>query len=615
MGKRHFRDTLLDLVDRNALEHPGVLATVDGDSRLSWSRYREQARAIALALGDLGVRHGDVVGLQMCNRAEHVLSDIGALMAGAVPVSFYNTLSEEQLSYVAHDSAATVVIVDAAHVPLWQKLRATLPALRHVVALDLDLAQPLPDGVIPFSELVETAQAQLLDRGPEVDKSISRVRSDDPLTVVYTSGTTGPPKGTIITHEGVLWVLAEVYRHITEHIGGPIPVGWTTVSYLPLAHVAERVFSHYQAITRVITVTYVRNLTDLPHVLPSARPYLFLGVPRVWEKVYSKVRERLVESRSPVRRLIGRTAISVAYEMGTERYGGAPAGRRAHLLYPIMERIVYQKIRATLGLDRVVLAVSGAASLSDDITAFFAGMGINISDAYGMTESSAMLTGTPLDAPRLGTVGRPLLGLELKIAEDGEILVRGPNITPGYLNRPDATEEAIDAAGWLHTGDLGSLDDDGYLSLIGRKKELINTASGKTISPSNVEMVLSERSSLVGTVYVHGDQKPCLVALVSLDPGWPDWCAERGIEVGSCAEAVAHGRVRLEVARTIGAGNATLSRVEQVKNWVLLEDVWSSESGELTPTMKLKRSVIVERYWDEIEQLYDPLTAESWADD
>ena len=615
MGKRHLRDTLLDLVDRNALEHPGVLATVDGDSRLSWSRYRERARAIALALGDLGVRHGDVVGLQMSNRTEHVLSDIGALMAGAVPVSFYNTLSEEQLRYVAHDSAATAVIVDAHHVPLWRKLRATLPALRHVVALDLDLTRPIPEGVIPFSELVETAEAQLRDRGLEVDKSISRVRSDDPLTVVYTSGTTGPPKGTIITHESVLWVLAEVNRQVTEYIGAPVPVGWTTVSYLPLAHVAERVFSHYHAITRVITVTYVRDTTELPHVLPAVRPYLFLGVPRIWEKIYSKVRERLVESRSPVRRLIGRTAISVAYQVGTERYGGAAAGRRARLLYPVMERVVYQKIRATLGLDRLVLAVSGAASLSAEITAFFAGVGISISDIYGMTESSAMLAATPLEAPRLGTVGRPLPGLELKTAEDGEILVRGPNITPGYLNRPDATDEAIDAAGWLHTGDLGSLDDDGYLRLIGRKKELINTASGKTISPSNVELVLSERSSLVGAVYVHGDQKPCLVALVSLDPSWPDWCAARGIELGSCAEAVADGRVRLEIARAIGAGNAMLSRGEQVKNWVLLEDVWSSESGELTPTMKLKRNVVVERYLDEIEQLYDPLTAESWADD
>jgi long-chain acyl-CoA synthetase len=226
-----------------------------------------------------------------------------------------------------------------------------------------------------------------------------------------------------------------------------------------------------------------------------------------------------------------------------------------------------------------------------------------------------MLAASPLDAPRLGSVGRALAGIELKIASDGEVLARGPNITPGYVNQPEATAEAIDAAGWLHTGDIGALDNEGYLRITGRKKELINTASGKTISPGSVEIALSSGSGLVGSVYVHGDDKPCLVALVTLDPGWADWCAARDIKVHSIGDAVANGRVRLEVARSIGAGNATLSRVEQVKNWALLPDEWSSETGQLTPTLKLKRAVIAERYRDEIEELYDPLTADSWTDE
>jgi long-chain acyl-CoA synthetase len=379
--------------------------------------------------------------------------------------------------------------------------------------------------------------------------------------------------------------------------------------------VAERLFSHYQALARAITVTYVRESASLPQVLPTTRPNLFLGVPRVWERIYGALRERATTSKNPFRRLLVSSAISVAREVGIARLTGETARWWIRLRSPLMERLVYRRLRAALGLDRVVLAVSGAASLPSEVMAFFAGVGITIIEVYGMTETCAMLAASPLDAPRLGSVGRALAGIELKIAPDGEVLARGPNITPGYVNKPEATAEAIDAAGWLHTGDIGVLDNEGYLRITGRKKELINTASGKTMSPGSVELALSSGSNLVGSVYVHGDDKPCLVALVTLDPGWADWCAARDIKVHSIADAVANGRVRLEVARSIGAGNAALSRVEQVKNWALLPEEWSSETGQLTPTLKLKRAVIAERYRDEIEELYDPLTAESWTDE
>jgi long-chain acyl-CoA synthetase len=392
-------------------------------------------------------------------------------------------------------------------------------------------------------------------------------------------------------------------------------VGWSTVSYLPLAHVAERLFSHYQAIARRVTASYVRDTARLPHVLAETRPHLFLGVPRVWERIYATIRERGTASKNPLRRLLVGAAFSVAQEAGIARLTGETPHWWVRRRYPLMERLVYRRLRAALGLDRVVLAVSGAASLPPKVSAFFAGVGITIIEVYGMTETCGMLAASPLDAPRLGSVGRALEGVELKTAGDGEVLAKGPNITPGYLNLPEATAEAIDAAGWLHTGDIGVLDAQGYLRITGRKKELINTASGKTISPGNVELALSQSSELVGSVYVHGDNKPCLVALVALDPGWRDWCAARGIEVDSLTDAVTNGKVRLEVARSIGAGNATLSRVEQVKNWALLPTQWSIETGELTPTMKLKRAVIAARHHAEIEELYDPLTADAWTDD
>lgn len=615
MRHGHVQHTVLDYLDRNAAQDSGGIAAVDGELMLSWSDYRRKAHAVALLLLDLGVTPGEVVGLHMVNRVEHALSDVGTLVVGGVPSSFYNTLPEEQLAYVAEDSSATVVITDAEQLPAWLNIWDRLPALRYVLALDLDPHQPTPPGVLRFETWVEAAEAQLDVRGHEVDEARARVRPGDPLTIVYTSGTTGPPKGTIITHAAAVWVMAEVRRQLEEHLGGPVPVGWSTVSYLPLAHVAERLFSHYQSLCHALTVHYVRDSAQLPHVLGVARPYLFLGVPRVWERMHGAIRERAATSRSPLRRALVLNAITTAQQVGAGRLGGRRPGHKARLLYPLMEKLVYRKVRCALGLDRVVLAVSGAAQLSPEVCAFFAGVGIVIIEVYGMTETCAMLAASPLDAPRLGTVGRALAGIELKTAPDGEVLARGPNITPGYLNRPEATAEAIDAAGWLHTGDLGLLDDDGYLTITGRKKDLINTASGKTLSPANVEVALSQGSDLIGSVYVHGDNKPCLTALVTLEPtAWPGWCEARGIRVSSLAEAVRNGRVRLEVARSIGAGNATLSRVEQVKNWTLLDRAWSVPTGELTPTMKLKRNLIAVRYRDEIEQLYDPLTSDSWTD-
>jgi len=615
VGNRHQRLTLLDLVDCNAIEHPDALALVDGENRLSWSEYRAQARAIALVLLDLGVARGDVVGLHMVNRAEHVLADVGAVMAGAIPCSYYNSLAAEQLAWVAADSAASVVVVDAARLPLWLAIQEYLPRLRYVLVLDLEPDVVPPLGVERFEQLVAVASEQLGQRGLEVDHASYQMHPSDPLTIVYTSGTTGFPKGTVITHTAALWVMEEVNRQLVEHLGSPVPIGWSTVSYLPLAHVAERLFSHYQALARAITVTYVRDSAMLPQVLPATRPNLFLGVPRVWERMYGAIRERATTQKSRFRRLLVNSAISVAREVGTARLTGKNARWWTRLRCPLMERLVYRRMRAALGLDRVELAVSGAASLPAEVMAFFAGVGITIIEVYGMTETCAMLAHSPLDAPRLGSVGRALAGIDLKIAPDGEVLARGPNIMPGYLNQPEATAEAIDAAGWLHTGDIGVLDNDGYLRITGRKKELINTASGKTISPAGVEGALSSGSDLVGSVYVHGDDKPCLVALATLDPSWAQWCAARDIKVHSIAEAVADGRVRLEVARCIGAGNAALSRVEQVKNWALLPEEWSSETGQLTPTLKLKRTVIAEWYRDEIEELYDPLTADSWRDE
>jgi long-chain acyl-CoA synthetase len=594
--------TLLELIERNAAEHPGVLATVDGPDRLTWSQYRQRARAIALALLDLGVQPGEVVGLHMANRAEHVLADVGALFAAATPTSYYNTLAADQLAYVAADSAAVVVIVDPDQLGLWLSVRHRLPALRHLVVLDR--ADP-PDGVHSFAALLTKAQAALGERGAEVDAASAKVRPRDPLTIVYTSGTTGHPKGTIVTHAGVRHTMDAIAAR-GEETGQPLPsVGAAALSYLPLAHIAERMFSHYLAIRQVIAVTYVRDHRKLAEALPVVRPHVFLGVPRIWEKIYGTIRDRAATEPSPVKRALAATAMSVARSSGRAMLSGRSPDLATRVAHPVLDCLVFARIRATLGLDRVRMAASGAAPISGDVLAFFAGIGITITEVYGMTETAGVLTVTPANAPRPGTVGTALPGVRLRIARDGEVLASGPNITPGYLNRPEATAEVIDADGWLHTGDLGELDVDGYLKITGRKKELIINAAGKNISPANVELAISGESDLLGPVYAHGDNRPYLVALLTLDPlSWSDWCLARGIEVADVAEAVAHPKVRAEVVRAVEAGNARLARVEQVKRWILLDHVWDSVTGELTPTLKLRRPVVAARYSAQVAALY-----------
>ncbi|WP_051343410.1 AMP-dependent synthetase/ligase [Pseudonocardia spinosispora] len=594
--------TLLQLIDRNATEYGDVPATVDGDSRLTWAQYRARARAIALALLDLGVRPGEVVGLHMINRAEHVQADIGALLAGATPTSYYQTLAADQLAYVARDSAAVVAIVDADQLPLWLEIRDQLPDLRHLVVLD---QQDPPEGVRRFDQLIEAAESGVEQRGAEVDAASATVGPDSVLTIVYTSGTTGHPKGTIITHGGVLHVM-NGFSARSEEGGSPLPLAdASAMSYLPLAHIAERMFSHYLALRQASTVTYIRDYRQMASQLPVVRPHVFLGVPRIWEKIYGTIRERASTESSPVKRTLAATAIDVAKAYGQARMEQRSPDLRTRLLHPVLEKLAYQKIRAALGMDRVVMSASGAAPLSNEVLTFFLGIGIPITEAYGMTETSAVLTATPVGAPRLGSVGKPMPGVDLRIAADGEIIARGPNITPGYLNRPEATAEAIDADGWLHTGDLGSIDADGYLFITGRKKELIINAAGKNISPANVELAVSSASDLLGPVYVYGDNRPYLVALLTLDPmSWQDWCKTRGITAETAAEAVENPDVIAEANRAVEAGNARLARVEQVKRWTLLPDVWDSTTGELTPTLKLKRPVVTERYQADVDKLY-----------
>ncbi|RZS36464.1 long-chain acyl-CoA synthetase [Herbihabitans rhizosphaerae] len=595
------RGTVLDLLRRNAIQHPDVPALFDDDQWLTWSEYEREASVVALALLDLGVQHGDVVGLHMINRIEHALCDIGALLAGATPTSYYNTLSPEQLAYVARDSACKVSIVDASQVNTWLSIKPWLPDLRAIVVVEGDTTSA---EVLRFEEVTAIARSALDDRIAEVERAAARVRPDDAVTIVYTSGTTGHPKGTIITHAGIRSVLDGVLARVVEDLGERPEPGRAQASYLPLAHLAERMITHYLGCELASTVTFVRDMRALAQALPAIRPHVFLAVPRIWEKFLGAVTERAATERGALRRALIRRAIVIAKRVGRARFDGARIGPATRLQHALLDRLVHRKLRAALGLDEVIVAVSGAAPISVDVLTFFRGLGITIVEVYGMTETSAVLTMNSMRAPRLGTVGTALPGVELRIAEDGEILARGKGIVPGYLNRPEATAETF-VDGWLHTGDLGRIDQDGYLSIVGRKKEIIINSAGKNISPANVEQAISGASELIGTVYVDGDARPFLVALITLDPtSWRDWCTARGIEAATPEQAAAHSEIRAEVERAVRTGNAQLSRVEQVKRWTLLDGTWDGVTGELTPTFKLKRAVIRDRYADTLTNLH-----------
>jgi long-chain acyl-CoA synthetase len=596
--------TLLDVFMATCDANGGRAALVakEGDAFRSrtWTEYRQEASAIAMALRKTGIDHGDVVALMMTNRPEHVIGDIGALLAGATPVSVYNTLTADQIAYIAGNCDAKVAIVeDAAFLAIWESVRDQLPDLRLIVVLDPEGVDTDRDGVTSYAAFLAAGQDALAVGPGELENSWRAVKPDDALTIIYTSGTTGPPKGVTITHSNLLFQLAVIDR-ILEHTPGQ-----RGVSYLPLAHVAERMTTHYTGIRFAGTVYFVKEVAQVVEILQEARPHTFMAVPRVWEKMHAALNAKIRATEDERKRKLALKALDVGMAKVREEMAGRTPSLVLRAQHAVFDKLVFAKIRDGLGLDELRYALSGAAPISAELLVFFKAIGIEILEVYGMTESTAVITANQPGAVRIGTVGPALPGIELQIAEDGEILARGPIITPGYHGRPDATAEAIDDDGWLHTGDLGSVDDDGYLRIVGRKKELIITAGGKNLSPNNIEETIKQQSPLIAQICAVGDTRPFISALIVLDAEvLPNWCEAQGIAAASVAEASQHPDVIAEVQRAVDAGNEHLARVEQVRQWAIVPREWTAESEELTPSLKLKRSVIHTKYSDVIDGLY-----------
>src|SRR6266498_1555786 len=573
--------TLCDLLQDNADRHGDAPAASWRDGAtwhtLSWREYRQRVVEVAAGLASLGVDHGDFVALMMANRPEHVIADQGAVHAGAVPTTLYATLAPEQIRYCAAHCAAKVAILEHRDLAKrWQELREGLPGWDELLARGRDALTTDPD-------LAGRLRA--------------RVRPEDPVTLLYTSGTTGPPKGVILSHRNVLYECAALDRLLR------LPDGIAGVSYLPFAHIVERLFSLYAALWKHSHVYFCSELTQMLSYVQHVRPIVAGGVPRVLEKLWAGLVAKL-DAEPPRRRRLADAAIAAARQVVRRRQGGQAVPLVLRARHALLDRLVLAKIRAGLGMDRCRYLLSGAAPLAVDLAESLAALGLPVVEVWGLTETTGAATGNPPDAIRIGTVGPPIAGIELKLADDGEVLVRGPITTPGYLGQPEATAELLDADGWLHTGDVGTLDQAGHLRIIDRKKELIITAGGKNISPANIEALLKQHP-LVGQACVVGDRKPYVAALIVLDPEVvAGWAGQRGIADASPAALAEHPLVVEEVAHAVAAANQRLAQVEQIKQFKILPAEWTAESEELTPTLKLKRRVIHGKYAPEIDALY-----------
>jgi long-chain acyl-CoA synthetase len=567
---------------------------------ITWEQARQQALELAAGLIDLGLGAGERVALMLPNRVEHVLADFAVMHAGGVPVTFYATLAPDQVRYVAADCGATVAVLDgAAELARWQPVLSELPDLKKVIVRDAAVCPP-GDQYLTWAELFGRGRGRLAAAPGMVADRVAGIDPDDPATVLYTSGTTGNPKGVIITHRNVLYEVA------TGDVTGFIEPRTRWVSYLPLAHIAERMFTIYLPVHYAWHVHFCHNAsTDLVATLGAVKPTAFFGVPRVWEKIQAGIQALLAAEQDPARR----AAVDEAMATGRKYVKSCEFGnttpddlaeefRRA-------DEAVLQPIRSLLGLGEAVMVASAAAPLPPDVAEFFAGLGLKILDVYGMTETTGAFTTNTPDAYRLGTVGRAVPGIEIWIADDGEILTRGPLNTPGYLNLPERTAELIDADGWLHTGDIGSLDPDGFLSVVDRKKELIITSGGENISPAAIENLLVAHP-LIGQALSFGDGRPYVVALLTLDGDVaPAWARAHGIEASSLAQLAEEPAILEAVGKAVADANEHLARVQQVKKWRLLPVEWTAESEELTPTLKLKRRVVHAKYADAIDALYE----------
>jgi long-subunit acyl-CoA synthetase (AMP-forming) len=518
--------TIGDMLAAGVAAHPDApaLRSADGAVAWTWREYRERVAAAAAGLAGLGVGRGDTVALWLANRPEFHVADAAAVTLGAAPFSVYQTFTAEQAEYVIGDAGSRVLITEPAFLESALAVRdGGRTALELIVLVEGGHTQ-----AVTWAELLAAAPV-----GFDLRAAAARVEPGDLATLIYTSGTTGAPKGVELTHANVV----AQCRALRDALR--LEQGWRGISWLPMAHVAERLCTHYLPMLLGWSVTCLADPRAITATLREVRPQIFFSPPRLWEKL---------------------RAAALAKDLGL----------------------------GALGLDAVALGIVGAAPCPPEVVAYFNAAGLPLSEVYGMSETTGVATVNPPDAIRAGTVGTPLPGVEVRLSDTGEVLMRGPVIMRGYRNRPEATAEALDADGWLHSGDVGVFDEDGHLRIVDRIKELIISAAGKNMSPANIEATVKSAGSAIGWICIVGDARPYNVALVTIDPAAAEGLADP------------HSAIAEQIAR----GNERLARVEQVKRYTVLEGDWTPGGDELTPTSKLRRKPIERKHAEAIEALY-----------
>ncbi|MFR9732194.1 AMP-dependent synthetase/ligase [Saccharopolyspora sp. MS10] len=592
--------TVPSLLADIARARPDETALATADRSWTWSQVHGTALSIAAGLRALDVVPGDVVCVMADNRPEHVLADLGASTVGATTTTLYATLAPEQIRHVVVDSGAKVAFVEGEEA--WQRWSAVLgepTELGVVITLGVRAEPPagFPGRVLTWEEFLELGEAADEGEYCREDPIAQRERCPDPediAVLIYTSGTTGTSKGVELSHRALLYEVEALAR------AAGLPDHVVSLSYLPLAHVAERVLSVYLPLRSGGETHFCASVKEFPRRLAEVRPTILFGVPQVWDKLRNGIEGRLAEQGGP-RGKLGRWALRAGLA-GADP--GAPVGRR--LLARLAHRAVLRRIPVALGLDRCAVRAVGAAPLPPGLERFFAGLGMELTGVYGLSETCGAAVMHRAGHPRRpGTVGVAMPGVELRLTEEGEVLVRGPLCASGYRNLPDADRELFTADGYLRTGDLGSLDQQGLLRITGRKKEVIITAGGKNISPVAVESLLVEHP-LIEQALAHGDGRPHLVALLLPDAAELRSWAERHDLAGADRSAVlADPRLRAEVGEVVAAANQRLARVEQVRGWEFAPTEWNEEAGELTPTRKIRRAVVVKHNQRHLDALYE----------
>jgi long-chain acyl-CoA synthetase len=564
---------------------------------ITWREVGDVVREVALGLLALGRGKGDAVALLSTSRAEWVQADFAIFSAGCVTVPVYPTYPPDLIAYVVNDSGAkTIIVEDPGQLSKVLEARDKMPGLEQIVVITgYDAPQP-PKMVMTWETLRRLGRDSVDAHRSTLAERVASTRPTDLATIVYTSGTTGPPKGVMQTHGNHIAAVTASKQ------ATPVEEGWVHLLFLPLAHSFARLES-FLGVAHGLTTAFAENLDKVGENLKETRPHFICSVPRVFEKVYGKILAG-VEAGSPAKRKIFGWAVSVGKDVSRHQQRGQPVPATLELKRKLAHRLVFSKLHAALG-GRLQWAVSGGAPLSRDIAEFFHAAGILLLEGYGLTETCPALTFNRPDRFKFGSVGQTLPGVQLRIAADGEILARGPNIaTLGYFKQPEATREVFDLDGWFHTGDIGRIDADGFLVITDRKKDLIVTAGGMNIAPQNIENLL-KADPFISQVMIYGDRRPYPVALITVNPEeLSKFAREQGILTSEAAAIVKHPKVVERVGRTVEEKNTQLQSYAKIKRFTVLATDFTLDGGELTPTLKVKRRVVSQKYKDAIEELY-----------